>query len=249
MPTIFGTTMKVHNFTHQRLIRNYNSSHFDFATFFTDLLSVDERQIEQLHKHRPDLLPASVIDVENDQNQKVYELLYQVDSGYGIKRDFDRTSCSEDGFLGTYHRFIDWLANELFEENLVYQARPTLRVSFPGNKAVGDWHRDSDYNHPTEEINVWVPLTNTNENNTIWIESCPDLADYEPMAVNYGEFLLFDGILKHGNVINISSSTRLSFDFRVIPVSKYMSIDKRSYSRGLQFSVGDYYAQTTLFFS
>ena len=41
-------------------------------------------------------------------------------------------------------------------EKIVYQAKPTLRVQFPGNKAVGGWHRDRDYNHPIDEINFWV---------------------------------------------------------------------------------------------
>lgn len=68
------------------------------------------------------------------------------------------------------------------------------------------------------------------------------------MIMKYGEFLIFDGILKHGNVINRGGSTRLSFDFRVIPASSYVPLEKRSHSRGLQFSVGEYYVQTSIDF-
>ena len=91
--------------------------------------------------------------------------------------------------------------------------------------------------------------TNTNKHNTIWIESQPDLMDYGPMVVNYGELLIFDGSLKHGNVINRSSASRLSFDFRVIPISQYAPINKRSYFREIDFSLGQYYAQTSISFS
>lgn len=80
-PLIIGITMKPY-FTNQRLTKVYNSSQFDFATFFSELLLIDNAQMQQLHIHRPDLLPSNVIDVDNDQNQRIYELLYLVDLGY-----------------------------------------------------------------------------------------------------------------------------------------------------------------------
>lgn len=155
-------------FTHQRLVKKYNQSQWNFASFFSGLLGVGN-ELERLHILRPDLLPSGVVQVDNDQDQKIYELLYQVDSGFQLDKPIEALGSLLEGkgFLSTYHRFAAWLATEVFGENLVYQARPTLRVCFPGNKAVGDWHRDSDYNHPIEEINLWVPLTETNEGNTI----------------------------------------------------------------------------------
>ena len=73
---------------------------------------------------------------------------------------------------------------------------------FPNNKAVGEFHRDRDYNHPLDEINIWVPITSSKKTNTIWIESKFDKNDYKPMNLDYGQFLIFDSGLKHGNRIN-----------------------------------------------
>ena len=106
-------------------------------------------------------------------------------------------------------------------ENLVYQNRPTLRVSFSENKAVGDWHRDREYDHPLEEINIWVPITIARESNSIWIESSFGKEDYQPININFGNFLIFDSGLKHGNILNKEEITRISFDFRVIPMSLF----------------------------
>ena len=134
---------------------------------------------------------------------------------------------------------------------MVYQNRPTLRVSFPGNKAVGDWHRDREYNHPIEEVNIWVPITNASNSNSIWIESSFDAEDYMPVNIDFGQFLIFDSGLKHGNVINDEKKTRISFDFRVIPKSMYKppEINTVSFSQGINFKIGDYYSITSVFSS
>ena len=58
--------------------------------------------------------------------------------------------------------------------------------------------------------------------------------------------LIFDSGLMHGNKINTENKTRLSFDFRVIPFSKYSEVSlnaetKFSVSQEIEF-VGEYYA-------
>lgn len=118
---------------------------------------------------------------------------------------------------------------------------------FPDNKAVGDWHRDREYNHPIEEINIWVPITSASNTNSIWLESSFDKEDYAPANLEYGQILIFDSGLKHGNVINKEQKTRLSFDFRVIPKSKYNEPSHASsYSQNIEFKLGKYYSITQL---
>ena len=116
---------------------------------------------------------------------------------------------------------------------------------FPNNKAVGEFHRDRDYNHPIGEINIWVPITSSQNSNTIWIESKFDKMDYIPMNLKYGQFLIFDSGLKHGNKINQENKTRISFDFRVIPYSLWvkerLKKNKASVDQKMKFDVGDYY--------
>ena len=118
---------------------------------------------------------------------------------------------------------------------------------FPNNKAVGEFHRDRDYNHPLDEINIWVPITSSKKTNTIWIESKFDKNDYKPMNLDYGQFLIFDSGLKHGNRINKENKTRISFDFRVIPYSVWKKNKNRnknnkySIDQKIKFEIGGYY--------
>ena len=148
-----------------------------------------------------------------------------------------------------YDKFVSYLAHNLFKENLVYQSKPTLRIHIPENMAVGEFHRDRNYNHPIEEINFWVPITEAKNTNTIWIESDYDKKDFKPMNLDYGQYLIFDSGLLHGNKLNSEKKTRVSFDFRIIPSSKWKDDkykDFSSISKKKKFVIGDYYEITNI---
>ena len=79
---------------------------------------------------------------------------------------------------------------------LVFQRVPTMRVQLAGSpKALGPMHTDASYGHQVNEINVWLPLTQThlNETNTLWSESAPGRGDFAPFKVGYGEAVRFWG--------------------------------------------------------
>lgn len=234
--------------TNQKLIFNYSVEKYDFQLLFFNHLksflpNINESfKIADLHKYFLNT-PKDLITVDNDQDQEIYKLLYMIDSGYS----FDGEDKSKQLFLNLFDNFVNFLASDIFDEDLIYQSKPTLRVMFPNNKAVGDWHRDREYNHPLEEINVWVPITSASNTNSIWLESSFDKEDYEPANLDYGQFLIFDSGLKHGNVLNKENKTRLSFDFRVIPRSKYKEpSNASSYSQNIEFKIGHYYSETHL---
>ena len=76
-----------------------------------------------------------------------------------------------------------------------------------------------DYGHNPKEINFFVPQTPAFETNTLWIESEEGKEDFEPVTLKPGEFLRFDGAnLMHGAKENHTGKTRVSFDFRIMPV-------------------------------
>ncbi len=107
------------------------------------------------------------------------------------------------------------------DQHVVYQSPPTTRIVFPnGNKTIA-MHSDSDYpGHQEAEINFWLPITNVYGNNSLWIESEPQKADFKPVEMKYGQFLRFDGHdCRHYTVQNDTPVCRVSFDFRVIPSS------------------------------
>ena len=145
-------------------------------------------------------------------------------------------------FINLYDKFVKLLAENIFNESLIYQAKPTIRVHLVNNKSVGDYHRDSDYNHPIEEFNVQVPITESKNSATIHIQNFPNENTYLPFNCCYGEYAIFDGFLKHGNEVIIEENySRISFDFRVIKESEFKVSQKKSFTQKIKFSVGEYY--------
>ncbi|PCI27556.1 hypothetical protein COB55_05600 [Candidatus Wolfebacteria bacterium] len=147
-----------------------------------------------------------------------------------------------------YRQFIREQIFPLMDEGeteLVFQKTPTYRVHLPSNKTISLWHSDGDENHlhPPQEINFILPLTKAYDTNTVWYESEPELLDFHPLNVEYGEYLMFHGNkCTHGNKINRTGETRISFDFRVIPGSEYdPNYGEESATKGLQYKIGSYY--------
>lgn len=152
-----------------------------------------------------------------------------------------------DKILPLYESFIYEIIKPTFNENIVYQKIPTFRTQLVNNLGVFEFHKDRTYKHNKEEINFFLPFTDAYETNTIWVESEEDKGDYSPMNTLYGEVVMWNGCnLTHGNKKNTTLNTRLSCDFRVIPLSKYVE-DKDSdtiYTK-MKFVIGDYYKVTS----
>lgn len=160
------------------------------------------------------------------------------------KKFYEKINLEWPEFINEYKRF---LAQEIVpvigNNKFIYQAKPTFRVQVPNNKSVGDFHRDYDYNHPLGEINFVIPITDMNDTTAIWTETIPGLKDFYPINVKDDSFFAFNGnMCLHGNKINLTQKTRVSFDFRVLPISMYDSaIDKKSITYSKRMIVGEYY--------
>lgn len=173
------------------------------------------------------------------------------ESSYGrFQRETDQSTdyhkrfyASFDKISGLYRRFIDEVVGPLIGEPFCFQRIPTFRVHLPGNVAVGEFHRDADYSHPEGEINFWVPFTEAYDTNTVWIEKALGSGEYAPAPpLSPGQFLVFDAVRwKHGNVANETGVTRVSFDFRCIPMSQYREVDARSINTNQRLTIGDYF--------
>ncbi|NET88008.1 MAG: hypothetical protein F6K45_07925 [Kamptonema sp. SIO1D9] len=228
----------------QIIINNYDTENFPFLKIFSQhcLETFGCAEIERLHEFIPDSLqPQRVLKVGEDQATYAHSLLYQIDPAYQ-KKIAKPKQVKDRGLIQTYQKFISFLEAEIFGYKLVYQKLPTLRIHLPNNLSVGEYHRDRDYNHPAEEINVWVPLTKAQKTATIQMESSYDTGDFHPVEADYGQYAIFDSALMHGNEVNIEGYTRVSFDFRVIPFSKYQACERSSINQKMKFCVGDYYS-------
>lgn len=142
-----------------------------------------------------------------------------------------------------YYDFIcDHIAPSLVEDFL-YQKFPTFRVHLPGNIAVGRFHFDAEFGHPQGEINYIIPFTNSSDTGSVWIESEKGKGDFKAIDLNIGELVQFNGNqLTHGNKVNETGETRVSMDFRILPISMYNEGQiGESMTRKTKFIEGEYY--------
>lgn len=201
----------------------YDTSTFNFSLRVARMLGVhDLTSLEP----PPDL---KLLTRETDQSPPDYQRFYS--QFWRLRR--------------LYERLVEEVVAPFIGEPYCYQAVPTLRIHYRKNVAVGEFHKDSDYNHPDGEINFWVPLTPAWASNSLWVEHQPGSA--KPVQARPGEIVVFDAVnVGHGNKVNRTRSTRVSFDFRCLPLSQYKSTDLRSVNSHLPFRVGGYYRLPTV---
>jgi ectoine hydroxylase-related dioxygenase (phytanoyl-CoA dioxygenase family) len=140
--------------------------------------------------------------------------------------------------LRLLYRALIWgpIAELMDCQPFYFQAVPTFRVHLPGNLAVGEFHRDADYGHPAAEQSFWLPLTPAYDTNSLWIGETAVQA--EP-----GDIVMFDAVGQlHGNKINTTGKSRVSFDFRCVRLCDYRPTEACTVNTGLRFAPGGYYA-------
>lgn len=154
---------------------------------------------------------------------------------------------SGQNILKVYNQIIEQVVYPIIGQDFVFQKMPTLRVHLVDNWATPEFHVDTQegYNHPHGEENFILPLTDCYDTNAVWVESSPMKGDYAPVEMKYGNLFQFSGgKLRHGNKINNTKTTRVSIDFRVLPMSKYdENYPKTSATTGRSFTVGSYYTK------
>lgn len=207
-------------------IFRYDNTQFPFRHCISQMLWFTDLENLHLQPGAPTETVKTGKDNHTDWHNKFYDAL--------AGSEFERL----------YKAFLRLVVEPLVGESIVYQARPTFRIHWNGNLSVGSFHKDSEYNHPMTEENFWVPVTLAQGNNSIQVESEPDKGDFHPVRVEYGECFRFaGGQLTHGNNINDTGQTRVSFDFRVIPKSKYRDEPTMAgVAFGKKRVIGDYYA-------
>jgi hypothetical protein len=189
--------------------------------------------------------------IKKTLNTNTLENLHEVEQYDTLTRELDQSTTwhklyynkFSDSFSSTYTKFISEFIKPSFElDEIIYQKIPTFRVHLKNNQAVGEWHRDRDYNHGVTEINLWLPFTDTYGTNTIWMESEEGKEDFKPCNVSYGEVLVFDGAnLLHGNKTNEEHDSRVSVDFRIVRPSEFIPSSKGSINTKTSFDVGGYF--------
>jgi len=208
-------------------IVNYDTTKYKFLDLVSELYDCDLSNLDSLDKKQK-------LALGKDTHTPFHKIFYKrIDNGWP---EFEKL----------YRDFIREVMFPMFEDDvLLFQTLPNIRFQRPHAKAVYLWHcdGDDDHQHPPGEINVFLPLTKCNESNTMWVESIPGLGDFQPLLMNYGQFYMgYLNRCRHGNKINETSDTRVSFDFRLVPGFAYDENFKgKTATANLEFKIGQYY--------
>lgn len=210
-------------------ILRFDENKIFIKEFFEKLFT--SNNLETIHLYYTQDNDRKLLDKYNDNTTLFHTIFYE----------------NKESFKSTYIDIIKSIIKDkyLYEDYIVYQSYPALRVSIPGNISVGEMHTDSEYNHPEEEMNYWLPITNVNNINTVWYESEPQKGDFQPMLIKYGEMAeVYFNKCRHFGKINTTDKTRLSLDFRIIPGSKWNNIknhNANSLFAKQPLTIGNYY--------
>ena len=142
-----------------------------------------------------------------------------------------------------YENFIRNFLSKKIDFPFAYQKIPTFRLGLPNNKFVGEFHKDSKYNHPDFEFNFNLGLTNFLEPCCLMSEKRPNTNEFFPYECNYGEILSINHIdCVHGCNLNSTNETLVSIDFRLAMIPFYKELDLKSINTKSAFLIGDYFS-------
>lgn len=149
-------------------------------------------------------------------------------------KDYHEYVDNMEEFDKTYKAFINENIMPLYPEEtrLIIQKTPNIRFSFPNVSALGrdkndpenmiGLHKDSDFGHSIYEMNYIIPITRMFSTNSIYYEN-ESKTNYENLDLETSEFCeIYLNQINHCNKKNETGKTRISFDIRIIPESKYM---------------------------
>lgn len=189
-------------------IHSFDASRFNFHEIIQEYLGTSD-------------LAGLQSDVEPDKDGQA-SIYKQMERSTAYRRLYEHLEGDAgERFYQTFTDFVQNVIRPQFDEPILYQRKPTHRIHFKNDVGEARYHRDTDYGHKPVEINFCVPQTSAFDTNTIWIESERGREDYEPIEMDLGEFVQFDGAnLSHGAKNNQTGQTRVSFDFRVMRMSE-----------------------------
>jgi len=122
------------------------------------------------------------------------------------------------------------------------QKFPSFRIQLPDNIAVAMIHCDSDLGHPYGEINFTYAVTDMFGTNTIFIESEKNSDKYIPIIAKANDNISFNGNqCNHYNELNKTGKTRISMDYRILPMQYIPKEESFSHSTNTKFIDGQYY--------
>lgn len=193
----------------------YDTNTYDFQDVVRRIFDVED--LQQTHLLRPPV--SEQITFDEDTKTWFHKTYY----GSPIYPEL----------IALYDRFVKEKILPLYSDtSYAVQIDPSFRIHLPNNTALGvrsdddgekiGLHCDADYNHQPHEVNFILPLTPMFGTNSVFVESSPGKEDYHSVEAPVGNVFCFYGNkCRHYNRRNETGVSRLSIDFRVIPMKDY----------------------------
>ena len=182
--------------------------------------------------------------------------LYSIHEWLGEYKTFnkynDQSTLAHKVFYANFNKhfkfiFDDFIANEVSDLITLpfhYQLIPTFRLGLPGNKFVGEFHKDSNYNHQDYEINFNLGLENYIGEASLKTQLNPKSDNYIFLECPYGYLFSFNHIdCLHGSEVNRTNKTMVSFDFRLALKEEYSDSKAKSITNNTKFNIGSYFSK------
>jgi hypothetical protein len=240
-------------------IIEFNDRKFDFYSLLFKYYSNKYNSLKSFENIH-DLLYTNDITSENKNFyiETPIPIMGSTDRRSVFVSDFYQLFDQDYEFLNLYLNFVKFNIKPLFpNEKILVQKTPNIRFHLPNCSNIGKrdtdkfsdiigLHCDHEFGHQESEINIVLPITKMYDTNSIFYEPYPDsnLSEYNFNNLKLNKNFIFIGNLnkcKHYNKINNTNQTRVSFDFRIIPYSKFKKTNSISETSNTKFELGNYY--------
>jgi hypothetical protein len=235
---------------------------YNFSNNFTPILQKiykDKYNFSEELQYFHYILESELVNEEDRVMNKKMKIILKNDRQSIFYDDYHRFIDNNSSFNKVYYTFVNEYIKPMYrnkDNKIIVQKTPNLRISFPNLTAIGKHeyesedeaiiglHKDADFGHHREEINIIIPITQMFETNSLYYEpyteSNSSYHDYINLHLNTDEFFVEKlNNLLHFNKRNITGLTRISLDFRIIPYDKYM--ENLDYFKNTKFELGKYY--------
>lgn len=211
---------------------NFDKKKYNFVDLISNLFESDLNKLHHTSDEKYELFSKDMLGKDSDT---IYH-----------KKFYNELNSGWTELINTYNSFIeDIILPYLNLDEALVQTYPTFRVHLPNNVAIVVKHYDSDekHNHPKGEINFILALTDMYDSNTVWIEKNSRFNNFVPIELKENECISFNGnTCSHYNNINETGVTRVSFDFRVLPLNYYdINYSLSSVTTNKKYTEDDYY--------
>jgi hypothetical protein len=246
-------------FKKELLIHKFNTKKYPFANLvkkcYKDYFKTDVN-LEELHF----LLDSDLINKEDKKYFGKVPIFGKTDRKSIFNSIFYKYYDNNNEFNDLYISFIKNFIKPIFfpsEKYLVIQKTPNIRQHLPLTTTIGRLstdpnpnligiHEDGNFGHNKEEFNFILPVTRMFGTNSIYFEPFPNseipYSEYLNVCQNLDELgCYYFNKCKHYNKINVTNKTRVSFDFRIIPYSRYFETQHLSKTTKQKLIIGDYF--------